>query len=181
MTRFALIPLAILANACASAEDVQDNLTDMTHELQRDIEEMTAETDRDADAHRQNIYAVAHDMFEGRLNDQRCEIVAALAGGWADRSFRLKTNMIGRSGELIATLEGRMRYVDNATGEFGAKGHIAKPQTGVVMEGDWYRDQLEADIIIDGDGINQVHYEVIGLKAHRGLGGQVIGAVVACD
>ena len=179
MTRFALIPLAILANACASAEDVQDNLTDMTHELQRDIDEMTAETDRDADAHRQNIYAVAHDMFEGRLNDQRCEIVAALAGGWADRSFRLKTNMIGRSGELIATLEGRMRYVDNATGEFGAKGHIAKPQTGVVMEGDWYRDQLEADIIIDG--INQEHYEVIGLKAHRGLGGQVIGAVVACD
>ena len=49
MTRFALIPLALLANACASAEDVQDNLTDMTYELQRDIEEMTAETDRPVD------------------------------------------------------------------------------------------------------------------------------------
>lgn len=179
MTRFALIPLALLANACASAEDVQDNLTDMTHELQRDIDEMTAETDRDADAHREHIYAAAHDMFEARLPVQGCEIVAALAGGWADRSFRLKTNMIGQSGELIATLEGRMKYTDNASGEFGAKGQLKKANDVVAMEGDWYHDHLEADLVVDG--INQQHYEVIGLKAHRGLGGQIIGAVVACD
>ena len=179
MTRFALIPLAILANACASAEDVQDNLTDMTHELQRDIEELNADYDRSTVESRQHVYDRARDIFGPRLQADGCEMFAAVVGGWADRSFRIKTDLISESGSIIVNAVGQLRYSDNSTGTFGFKGHIHNKQTTVLAEGDWADRHLEADVSFDGT--NEETFRLIGLKAHDGLGGAVLAAVADCS
>ena len=179
MTRFALIPLAILANACASAEDVQDNLTDMTHELHRDIEDMSADYDRSSAESRQHVYDRARDIFGTRLQTDGCEMFAALVGGWVDRSFRMKADMIGESGSIIVNAVGQLQYTDNRAGTFGFKGHIQDKQTTVLVEGDWYREHLEADVSFDG--ANDESFRLIGLKAQEGLGGAVIAAVADCS
>ena len=179
MTRLSLISFAILANACAPAEGLQDDLTDITHELQRDINEMTTENHTDADTHRQLIYDRIHDVYESRSPLRGCEIVGALAGGWADRSFQLKTHVISESGKVVASMAGQMRYIDNTEGVFSATGKTSKRGTTMKMVGDWYRDNLEADISVHG--IDDEHLFFTGVKSHRGLGGQVMGVVVACD
>jgi len=178
MTRFALIPLALLANACASADEVQDSLTDAT-EVQRDIDDTYADSDRQSDDHRQHLYQRARDMFAPTLQNQGCDMVGALVGGWADRSFRLKTDMVSQSGELIVSLEGRMRYTTNSEGEFGSKGHIVKQKSTVFMEGDWVGDRIEADLVFEGT--NDDSFRVIGSKEQQGLGGEVIAVVADCD
>ena len=179
MNRFALIPLAILANACASAEDVQDNLTDMTHDLHRDIEDMSADYDRSTVESRQHVYDRARDIFGTRLQIDGCEMFAALVGGWVDRSFGMKADMIGESGSIIVNAVGQLQYTDNRSGTFGFKGHIQDKQTTVLVEGDWYQDHLEADVSFDGT--NQERFRLIGLKAQEGLGGTVIAAVADCS
>ena len=132
MTRFALIPLALLANACASADDVQSGMSDLT-EIQRDVEDMTADGDRGSDNYRRHMHDRARDLFAPSLQNQGCEMVGALFGGWADRSFRLKTDMVASTGKLIASMEGSMEYTNNHEGTFGAKGHIMKQKTTLYM------------------------------------------------
>lgn len=178
MTRFALIPLAILANACASADEVQDGMSSADYDVVRDIEQMNADGDRSTDDHRQRVYDYTEAVFGQEVRAQGCDVVGAVIGGWPDRSFTLKADMISPSGKVITSMEGKMRYIDNSTGVFGAKGFDAKHRTGVVMEGDWFRDHLEADMYFGGP--NTDRFRVIGLKRHDGLGGHVIGVVADC-
>ena len=73
MTRFALIPFAILANACASAEDVQDGQTYTDEAVQRDIEELAARLPQH-DAQRQITY--------DRIGMSSAGFEALAAGWW---------------------------------------------------------------------------------------------------
>ena len=178
MTRFALIPLALLANACASTEDVQDNLTDMTYDLQRDIEEMTADADRNTDASRQQLYDRTHELYGDMLQAKGCEMVGALYGTWTDNPMRLRTDVFTPSGELTVRMEGMMEYTGNDVGTFGTKGYDAAEDTVVFMEGDWDQGRLEADILFDG--FNEHSYRIIGQKADGIAGGTMIAAMATC-
>jgi hypothetical protein len=179
MTRFALIPLAILANACASAEEAQDNLTDMTHEIQRDIEDLSAESDRSSTHFGQRVYTIAQEIFSARLQSDGCEMVGAVFGQWQDRSFKLKTELYNASGETVVGMVGGLSYDDNHSGELGAKGYIQDENTIVVMEGDWYRHQLEADLTFNR--ANDKAFRIIGVKVNRGLGGMMLAAGAHCE
>lgn len=180
MTRFALIPLAILANACASAEDVQDELTDMTHEIQRDLEELSAEEDRDTAAYRQDFYDRTHEALADSLASQGCVMVGALSGGWTNPTLQVRAKMIDRTGHVVVAMDGKMRYTLQDQGVFGTKGHISDEATTVIMEGDWYGDRLEADMIFAGQNKTEEIYRFTGFKNEKAGRGEIIGAVAAC-
>ena len=179
MTRFALIPLAILANACASSEEVQDNLADTTHELQREIDELTADTDRETSAYRQVVYERTRAFYENRLQAEGCEMVGALTGSWENERLKVKANVIDMHGEIVVNMEGSMRFTGNDEGIIGTKGYIAREQTHVIMEGDWQRGYIEADMLLDS--LNDRTMRVVGLQTPRGYGGDIVGAVARCD
>ena len=180
MTRFALIPLAILANACASSEDAQDGQTYTDEAVQRDIEELAGETARNTDAQRQATFDRIEDIFGNRIDSAGCEMVAAMTGEWFDDSVLL-TTMIEPDGRVTAKMEGRFRYTDNQEGVFGAKGHDKVKGLTVVTEGDFYRDHVEADVIMTGENWNTQTFRMIGLKERRGQSGEIWAAVASCN
>lgn len=180
MTRFALIPLAILANACASSEDAQDGQTYTDEAVQRDIEELAGETARNTDAQRQAAFDRVQDVFGNRIDSAGCEMVAAMTGEWSADSVLL-TTMFEPDGTVTAKMEGRLRYTDNQEGVFGAKGHDKVKGVTVVTEGDFYREHVEADVIMTGENWNTQTFRVIGLKELRGQRGEIWAAVADCN
>lgn len=180
MTRFALIPFAILANACASAEDVQDGQTYTDEAVQRDIEELAAETGRNTDAQRQITYDRIGDVFEGRIQAAGCEMVAAMTGEWSPNSV-LHTTMFDAGGEITAKMAGKLQYSNRHAGTFGTKGHDKSKSMTVLTEGDFYQSHIEADVTIVGENWNPETFHMIGLTDQHGQSGEVWAAVVDCD
>ena len=180
MTRFALIPLAILANACASTEDVQDGQTYTDEAVQRDIEELAAETGRNNDAQRQITYDRIGDVFEGRIQAAGCEMVAAMTGEWSPNSV-LHTTMFDAGGEITAKMEGKLQYSNRHAGTFGTKGHDKSKSMTVLTEGDFYQSHIEADVTIAGENWNPETFHMIGLTDQYGQSGEIWAAVVDCD
>ena len=98
MNRFALIPLAFFANACASAEEAEEAVTDATEEVRAAYDEVEAELDRTNPTYSQRIIRVAERMFRNDMADEGCTFVAATAGGWRNRSFQVSLNIIDTTG-----------------------------------------------------------------------------------
>ena len=108
MTRFALIPLAFFANACASAEEVQDLVEETTEEVREGIDSYDAETDRNARNRNKAALSYAEREFRNELAERDCDLVGAVQGNWRDRRFRLNMTVINTNADTIAKLEGAL-------------------------------------------------------------------------
>ena len=178
MTRFALIPLAFFANACASAEDVQDTVTDETEQVRAAFDEVDGQLDRPTSTYGNRIARISARMFADDLNEAGCRQVGAVAGGWSDRTFRTALNVFTAQGDHAVRLHGGLTWDDNASGQLFAKG--ANPEENMVMaiEADWMGDKVDGDVFM-GNG-NGPEYRLFAEKRSRGLGGVVIGAIGYC-
>ena len=178
MTRFALLPLAFFANACANSENPQDTMTDDTEEVRAAFDEVEAAQDRRSASYGNRIVQIAEYMFANELSDNSCRYIAAVAGTWRDRTFRTALNVFDTTGHHALRMHGGMQWVDNASGEMFAKGHSAADNMTVALEADWVDNTIDGDMFFADDA--NVSYRFFGEKRHRGLGGLVIGAVGLC-
>jgi hypothetical protein len=178
MTRFALIPLAFFANACASAEEVQDLVEETTEEVREGIDSYDAETDRSTRTRNKAMLSYAKREFRNEMAERDCDLVGAVQGNWRDRSFRLDMTVINTNADTIAKLEGALQYDANNTGEIWAKGRTIGNNT-MGLEGDWVNNAIEAVLFTAGAANSD--RTVFAKKIHRGLGGKMIGAVAICN
>jgi len=178
MTRFALIPLALFANACASAEEAQEAVTDTTEEVRAAYDEVEAELDRTNPTYSNHIIRVAERMFRSEMADEGCVFVAATAGGWRNRSFRATLNIIDTTGHQPMRLEGKLTWDSNNSGQLLAKGHNAYDGQVAALEADWLQDEIDGDLLFSGA---ENGYRFFGKKRERGQAGMIIGAVASCN
>ena len=178
MTRFALIPLAFFANACASAEDVQDTVTDTTEDVRNAFDEFEAEQDRTTHAYGSRVVRVTERIFRNEMSDAGCRFVAGVTGGWHNRSQKTSLNVFDTSGHLALELQGVMQWIDNSAGEITAKGHNASDNMTVVLEADWLNQKIDGDLIFTQEA-NKA-YRFFGEKRNGAVGGRIIGAVGMC-
>ena len=178
MTRFALIPLAFFANACASAEEAQEAMTDATEEVRNAFDEIEAEQDRSTAAYGSMVARVTERMFRKELSDAGCRFVAGVTGGWHNRSQKTSLNVFDTTGHRALELKGMMNWVDNSSGEILAKGHNASDNMTVVLEADWLNQKIDGDLIFTQEA-NKA-YRFFGEKRNGLRGGRIIGAVGMC-
>ena len=175
MTRFALIPLAFFANACASAEEAEEAMTDATEEVRDAFDEVEDQSARSTETFNNRMVRAAYHMFRNDLANEECKYVAAVAGGWINRSFNTQLNVISTVGESVVQLKGVMQWVDNNSGEMIAKGHASSDNQTFILEADWLNDTLDGDLLYANDA-----YRFFGEKRNRGVGGVMIGAIGFC-
>ena len=178
MTRFALIPLAFFANACASAEDAQETLNDTTEDVRAAFDELEGDQDRSTAAFGNHIVRVTERMFRADMADAGCSYIAAVAGGWRNYTSKTTLNVFDTSGHHAFRLQGVMKWDDNASGQLLAKGHSASDDMTVTVEADWLNNEIDGDIFFSGN--DNPTYRLFGEKRNRGTGGLVIGAVGLC-
>ena len=175
MTRFALIPLAFFANACASAEEAEEAMTDATEEVRDAFDEVEDQNARSTKTYNNRMVRAAYHMFRNELEHEGCKYVAAVAGGWTNRTFRTQLNVISTVGESVVQLKGVMQWVDNNSGEMIAKGYAPSDNQTFILEADWLNDTLDGDLLYANDA-----YRFFGEKRNRGVGGVMIGAIGFC-
>ena len=178
MTRFALIPLAFFANACASAEEVQELIDETSEEVREGFDSYEAETDRAGENRNKRALASAERQFRNELTESDCDLVGAVYGYWRDRGFRLNLTATNEDAKTLARLQGSLSFDSNNRGEIWAKGRTFDNST-MVLEGDWLNSAIEADIFTVG--MANSDHTVFAKKTRRGLGGRVIGAVAVCN
>ena len=178
MTRFALIPFAFFANACATTDDAQDTLSNPTEEVRAAFDEIDGDHDRSTAAFGTHIVRVTERMFRADMANAGCEFIAAVSGGWRNYTSKTTLNIFDTSGHHAFRLQGIMKWQSNSEGELFAKGHSASDDMTVTLEADWLNGEIDGDIFFSGN--DNPTYRLFGEKRNRGTGGLVIGAVGLC-
>ena len=182
MTRFALIPLAFFANACASAEDVQEDTQPETSELRAAFDEIGSETDRRsatvASSYGLRVVHVVDRMFRNELDAAGCKYVAAAVGSWHYYPANISLNVFDIQGTHELHMSGVMHWEDNSSGEITMKGYSQGNNEVVKLEADWLDNSIEGDMSFSSD---ESEYRFFGAKVHRGPGGLAIGAIGVCN
>ena len=184
MTRLALIPLALLANACASADNAQEFVSDEVEEARAAFDELEAGQDRTTttsattSSFGDRVVRVAERLFRNDVYASGCKYVAAAAGSWRYYPSNISMNVFDISGDHEMQLQGAMKWIDNSSGEIYTKGFNQMENRSAKLEADWLHNRIEGDLTFSHD---KAEYRFFGLKNHRGTGGSVIGAIVLCD
>ena len=206
MTRFALIPFAIFASACADSADLTETADGLEQEFKEMVEEYHSDTERRVAkpvaivaanqqppsagtiANKrvltigQKVAGVASDRFAHLIEKQDCEMVGAAYGMWRDQRLDFRGEMFHDSGKPMARLHGELAITGNGTGEIGAFG-VGKPgkTMKVAMEGDWKGSTLDADVFI---GTHSQVEELVLIGDIEGVlegRGHFIGALADCS
>ena len=166
MTRFALLPLAFFANACADTEGLEDTLTDAETEVRELIESSDFDSEKSAMSDhgaRMKVLHTAMAAFEKDAHRQGCEAVGVAVGNWVDRSFAYKGLFMDMKARPFAAIAGDITYVNNNDGEFNGFSVKSAPEVGnLVIEGDWRDGVVQADVLSSNDQPNQVALSMIG-------------------
>ena len=173
MTRFALIPFALFASACADSADLTATSDDLEQEFKEMVEDYHDATERRAgklqsiDAQNlhpktagtiaakrpntigQKVVGVASDRFAPRIEKQGCVMVGAAYGMWRDQRLDFRGEVFSDSGKPMVRLHGGVEITGNGTGELGGFGfNKAGRGMKVAMEGDWKGTTLDADVFV---------------------------------
>jgi hypothetical protein len=178
MNHLALLPLALFANACASADEVADAATETAEEVRESVENYDMELDRDSVDFNKDILRYAARSFKNEMIEGRCELMGALVGDWRDRNFRINFNLIDIHGESFASMRGGLGWDANNTGEVWGKGINRHNDSIITLEGNWYDSAVEGDMTVNG--ADKMNFVVFADKFNRGLGGLMIGAIASC-
>ena len=184
MTRFALIPLAFFANACASADDAQDFVSDEVEEVRAAFDELDGAQDRSTtvsattSSYGDRVVRVAERLFRNDMYASGCKYVAAAVGSWRYYPSNISLNVFDVSGDHEMHLQGVMKWIDNSAGEIRGKGFNQMENRRAKLEADWLHNRIEGDLTFSRD---DTEYRFFGLKNHRGSGGSVIGAIGLCE
>ena len=185
MNRFAIIPLAILANACASQADIEA----MADEAEADIRELLEQNDGDAERtalsdHRVRQRVIRHTVkqFEHITKGEECTIEGVAIADWRDRSFEYRGMVMSLDAKPMATITGRITYDDNNSGEvFGSEIHSSGDINSLTIKGLWLDRHIDADVIIGHtDALNNDEFTLFATRKQRGLNGHFVGVLANC-
>ena len=176
MTRFALIPLAFFANACASAEEVQDLVEETTEEVRQGTEDI----DFSKSAAAEHLLESAYAEFEKELKTQGCDMVGALAGKITDPSDIHMTVVDAKSAEVMAELIGSLTLQTNFNGGFYGQDTSMSPFNSVRIAGEWDHEAIEADVYVTRGRV--IHEATLfATMTERGEASSILGVVAVCD
>jgi hypothetical protein len=185
MNHFAIIPLAILANACASQADIEA----MADDAEADIRELLEQTDGDAERTalsdhrvRQRVIRRTVKQFEHITDVEDCTIEGVAIADWRDRSFEYLGMVMSLDAKPIATITGRITYDDNNSGGvFGSEIHTSGDINSLTIEGRWLDSHIDADVIIGHtDALNNDKLTLFATRKQRGLSGHFVGVLANC-
>lgn len=186
MNRFALIPLAILANACASQADIEA----MAEDAEADIRELLERNDGDSErgalgTHKVRQRVVRHTVqrFEELAASEGCTIEGVALGHWRDRSFEYRGLALNLEAKHMADLTGSLTYDDNDSGDFYGKDIRSTGDIrSVDINGQWMAQFIDADVSITHvNAINNEKFTLFAKWKQRGLGGHFVGVLADCE
>ncbi len=186
MTRFALIPFAIFASACADTTEIEETLADAETEVREllDSEDVDAEKGALADPRfHKKVLRVAKDKFTRAAAMEGCKVVGATFGSWADRSYQYRGIMLDGNARPMAATAGVITYESNYSGEFNGRSYKTAPNMEKLMiEGDWRQGAILADVFsFANNQPNSVELTLFGEMRETGVGGgHFIGALAKC-
>jgi len=176
MTRFALIPLAFFANACASAEEVQDLVEETTEEVREGIDDIDYSRSLDAEL----LLDVAQDQFQKQLDIGDCTMVGAVAGKITGPTAINMVLVNAGSREVMARLNGWMSQDTNDGGGFYAQDTAMSAFNSVEFDGDWEHNAIEADVY-STQGRTIYEATLFATMTERGDASSILGVVAVCD
>jgi hypothetical protein len=186
MNRLALIPLALLANACTSQTDIEAMAEDVEADVRELLEQQGVDTDRMAVENRrvrQRIVTHAVRHFEDLARAEDCTIEGVAIADWRDRSFNYRGMMMSLDAKPMATIDGILTYDDNNSGGiFGTEVHSSGDIDSVDIKGLWMDRHIEADVFIGHTNVlNEDELTLFATRKQRGLNGQFIGVLANCN
>ena len=150
MTRFALLPLAFFANACADTEGFDDALTGSDTEVREMIELADVNTERSSSAKKPaqaRLVRMALARFGKETIAQGCEPVGAAFGTWKDNRYQYRGTMVDMNAKPFAAIKGYLSHDGYRDGEFNGLSVKSSDEAGrLTIEGDWHRGDIQADI-----------------------------------
>ena len=111
MTRFALIPLAIFANACADSAGL-DSVENTEAEVRDLINEYGPDEERNAVESRSlaiNLVQLANTKYLDAVEDAGCTVVGAAYGQWDKESGKFQGQTFHNSAQTMANFQGTVR------------------------------------------------------------------------
>jgi len=185
MNRFALIPLAILANACASQADLEAMAEDAEADIRELLEQDEVDSERGTMAiHEVRQRVVRHTVqrFEDLAASEGCIIEGVALGHWRDRSFEYRGLVMNLEAKHMADITGSLTYDDNDSGDFFGKdirssGNI----TSVEINGQWMNQFIDADVsVIHRNAFENEKLTLFATRKQRGLNGHFVGVLADC-
>ena len=185
MNRLAILPLALLANACTSQADIEAMAENTEADIRELLEQHGVDTERSAMEDprvRQRIVAHAVRQFKDLTKAEGCTIEGAAVAEWRDRSFKYRGMAISLDAKPMAAITGVITYDDNNSGEiFGTESHSSGDIESVTIEGLWMDRHIEADVFIGHTNmLNKDELTLFATRKQRGLNGHFIGVLADC-
>ena len=185
MTRFAFIPFAILASACADSADYDDTTVDADQEFRDMLDSEDVNADRQHGVQTElgaKVVRVAWNRYHAEVTDQGCSMIGAAYGSWTDQSQAFEGAAYYNSSALMDEWGGQITVSANARGQLSAAGFNTMPGLdALMMEGDWKGSHLQADVVTK-KGNRIAEMVMVGDITHvDGTRGYFIGALADCS
>ena len=204
MIRFALIPFAFFATACADADNLTQAADDLETEFRELVEEHEGYSERSATVMKpkvikqkpqdigtvekprtatlgQRVVKIASARFERTVRKEGCKMVGAAFGAWKDQSLEYRGQMYHTSGKPMDRIRGKVTVTGNGAGELN--GYSVKPGghfSTIAIEGDWMSNHLDADVRVR-QGFERRELMLIGgIDGAFDGRGHFIGALAVC-
>ena len=186
MTRFALIPFAIFASACADSADLEQNVDEVEAEVRELLESHDGYTARDNPSSKigQKVVQLANLRFAEKLNNLGCNMVGAGFGVYgADNSRDFTGAMFHNSTQLMARVHGEVDFTGNRHGMIlGESTRSTSSKSALLIDADWKGGKVIGDMYSANGSSQSTDLTMMG-SIHRTswTEGHFIVALAQCD
>ncbi len=185
MIRFALIPFAVFASACADSPDLAHSADELEQEF-KDMLDNPA-IDAECDVHGPNalgakVVQLAWSRYSAQVQKEGCDLVGAAYGTWEDQGMNFRGQLFQNSAMPMEGIMGRVVVTANGVGELSGVGTQAVDSVDAVyIEGDWKGTHLDADVLVK-KGARMSDLVLIGnIHGTFDQQGYFVGALADCD
>ena len=184
MTRFALIPFALIAVACADSTDLDSATDEVPDELREylDDEPETARRVQGGLTPAERMVRAAERRYGKQLSKAGCDFVGVGYGIWTQQNRVFTGAMLDASGDLIDKIQGRVDVSGQRHGTVSAKGaNAVAGVSNLHVDGDYRRGMLEADVMAK-EGADSLDLVMVGnIRGVHSTRGHIFGALAICD
>ena len=185
MIRFALIPFAVFASACADSSDVAQSADELEQEFKDMLDNPAINTVRSVQGPNvlgAKVVQVAWSRYSKQVEKEGCDLVGAAYGTWEDQGMNFRGELFQNSAMPMEGIMGRVVVTANGVGELSGVGTQAVDSVDAVyIEGDWKGTHLDADVLVK-KGARMTDLVLIGnIHGTFDRQGYFVGALADCD
>ena len=185
MKCFAILPLALLANACASQADLEATAEEAEADIRELLEQNRGDSERSSLSDlrvRKRVLRHTVKQFERLAHTEDCTIEGVAIADWRDRTFEYRGLMMTMDARPVATIAGLIPYGDNNSGRItGQAVATAGDINSVDIEGLWMDGHIDADVTIKhGNDRNIEELTLFATRTQSGLDGHFAGVLAYC-